>query len=60
MMSAGGLNSALKKLSIDVPDYLFDYLKFSCLISNEELKKTLGPNFLRLSIKEALELIKLR
>jgi len=57
---AGGLNSALKKLNIDVPDYLLDYLKFSCLISNHELKKHLGPDFLRFSIKEALEMIKLR
>jgi UDP-glucose 4-epimerase len=60
MMLAGGLNSALKKLNINVPEYLLDYLKFSCLISNTELKKHLGANFLRFSIKEALELIKLR
>jgi UDP-glucose 4-epimerase len=60
MVFAGGLNIALKKLHIDVPEYLLDYLKFSCLVSNLELKKHLGPNFLRFSIKEALELIKLR
>lgn len=60
MFLAGGLNQALKKINIEVPDYLIDYLKFSCLISNQELKKHLGPNFLRFSIKEALELIKLR
>ena len=60
MVLAGGLNRVLKKINIDVPDYLLDYLKFSCLISNHELKKHLGPNFLRFSIKEALEMIKLR
>lgn len=60
MVLAGGLNSALKKLNIDVPEYLLDYLKFSCLISNQELKKHLGPNFLRFSITESLEMIKLR
>ncbi len=60
MILAEGLNSALKKIKIDVPEYLLDYLKFSCLISNHELKKHLGDNFLRFSIKEALELIKLR
>ena len=60
MVLAGGLNSALKKLNIEVPEYLLDYLKFSCLISNNELKKHLGTDFLRFSIKEALELIKLR
>lgn len=60
MILAGGMNEMLKKVNINVPDYLLDYLKFSCLISNNELKKHLGPNFLRFSIKEALELIKLR
>jgi UDP-glucose 4-epimerase len=60
MMVAGGLNEVLKVINKDIPDYLLDYLKFSCLISNTNLKKHLGPNFLRFSIKEALELIKLR
>lgn len=60
MVLAGGLNEMLKKFSINVPDYLLDYLKFSCLISNTELKKHLGEEFLRFSIQEALELIKLR
>ena len=60
MILAGGLNEMLKKLGLNVPDYLLDYLKFSCLISNSELKKHLGPHFLRFSIQEALELIKLR
>lgn len=57
---AGGLNSVLGKFGIHVPDYLLDYLKFSCLISNEELKTYLGQDFLRFSVKEALELVKLR
>lgn len=60
MIFSGGLNSILKKFNIDVPEYLLDYLKFSCLISNSELKKHLGPEFLRFSIKETLELIRLR
>ncbi len=60
MMIAGGLNNLLKTLNIEVPDYLIDYLKFSCLISNKEIKKHLGDNFYRFSIKESLELIKLR
>jgi UDP-glucose 4-epimerase len=60
MMLGAPLNNIVKKIHIDVPDYLIDYLKFSCLISNSELKKHLGANFLRFSIKEALELIKLR
>ncbi len=60
MVLAGGLNEVLKKFNINVPDYLIDYLKFSCLISPSELKKHLGPKFLRFSIQETLELIKLR
>lgn len=60
MVLAGGLNEMLKKMNINVPDYLLDYLKFSCLISNTELKKHLGSDFLRFSINEALELIRLR
>lgn len=54
------LNNLVRKINIDVPDYLIDYLKFSCLISNTEMKKHLGNEFMRFSIKEALELIKLR
>ncbi len=57
---ADGLNGILKKIKMDVPEYLLDYLKFSCLIDNKEIKTHLGENFLRFSIKEALELIKLR
>lgn len=60
MMIAALFNSVLKGLNIDVPEYLLDYLKFSCLISNKNLKKHLGPNFLRFNIRETLELIKLK
>jgi UDP-glucose 4-epimerase len=54
------LNNLVRRIKIDVPDYLIDYLKFSCLISNAEMKKHLGQQFMRFSIKEALELVKLR
>ena len=57
---AGGLNAILRRFNIDLPSYLLDYLKFSCLISNKELKQHLGDNFMRFSLREALELIKLR
>lgn len=60
MVLAGGLNSMLKKFNIEFPDYLLDYLKFSCLVSNKELTKHLGTSYLRFSIREALEMIKLR
>jgi UDP-glucose 4-epimerase len=57
---AHGLNDLLKTIRIDVPSYLLDYLKYSCLISNKELKKHLGEDFLRFNIKETLELVRLR
>ena len=57
---AKGLNEGLKLFKIDVPEYLLDYLKFSCLISNAQLTKALGSDFLRFGIKETLELIRLK
>lgn len=53
-------NKLLKKVKLDVPDYLIDYLKYSCLISNDEITKILGKDFLRFSTKEALEAIRLK
>jgi len=60
MVLAGGFNKILRRVNVEVPPYLLDYLKFSCLISNHKLSKHLGPGFLRFSVREALELIKLR
>lgn len=60
MVLAGGFNKILRRINVEVPPYLLDYLKFSCLISNHKLEKHLGSDFLRFSIREALELIKLR
>lgn len=60
MILGKSLNNLVRKINIDVPNYLIDYLKFSCLISNTEMKKHLGQQFMRFSIKEALELVKLR
>ncbi len=56
---ASALNHALKIGHLNVPEYLVDYLKFSCLINNSALKKHLGENFYRFKIDEALKLIKL-
>lgn len=57
---ADGLNHFLKVFNGQVPSYLLDYLKFSCLIDNSSLRQQLGDDFMRFSIKEALELIKLK
>ncbi len=53
---AGGLNHLLKAF----PPYLLDYLRYSCLIDNKQLRQHLGDDFLRFSIQETLELIRLR
>ena len=41
------------------PDYLLDYLKFSCIIENKELVKHFNKNIFRFTTREALELLKL-
>ena len=58
MALAGPINHALKYARIKIPDYLIDYLKYSCLINNSALKKHLGENFYRFSIEESLKLLK--
>lgn len=60
MFLAGGVNKLMKHVGVNIPDYLLDYLKFSCLISNQELKNHLGTKQLRFSTQEALGLVKLR
>ena len=50
---------AVKKLW-DFPDYLLEYIKFSCIIDNSEIKKHIKKDLFRFTTKEALELLKLR
>jgi UDP-glucose 4-epimerase len=57
---ADRLNVLMRAFNGQIPAYLLDYLKFSCLIDNSQLKKHLGPDFMRFSIRETLELIRLR
>jgi len=56
MFLAGKLNKVLQYAKLDVPDYLIDYLKYSCLIDNGQLKKYLGENFYRFKIEETIKL----
>ncbi len=56
---AAPLNQLLKKINLDIPTYLIDYLKNSCLISNSSLKKHLGEDFYRFKIDQALNLLKI-
>lgn len=52
------MNKLLKITRLDVPEYLIDYLKYSCLIDNSQLKKHLGEDFFRFKMDETLKLIK--
>ncbi len=55
---ASALNKVLKVTSLDVPEYLIDYLKYSCLINNDNLNKFLGEDFYRFRMEETLQLIR--
>lgn len=59
MFLVGQMAHIVKKFGSPVPDYLFDYLTYSTLIDNSQLKKHLGDDFYRFSPSDALNLIKL-
>jgi len=59
MSILGPISQFLKIWDNPLPEYLIDYLKFSCLIDNSHLKKYLGADFCRFKTEEALNLIKL-
>jgi UDP-glucose 4-epimerase len=60
VISAGHLINKILSLSkLDIPDYFIDYLKYSCLIDNSNLKKHLPEDFFRFSIKDMLKLMQL-
>ncbi|MBL7665097.1 MAG: NAD-dependent epimerase/dehydratase family protein [Bacteriovoracaceae bacterium] len=54
------INKLLKFFGMDVPDYFIDYLKYSCLIDNQAIKKHLGEKFYRYNVRETLDLISMR
>jgi UDP-glucose 4-epimerase len=55
---ASALNKILKVTNLDIPEYLIDYLKYSCLINNDSINKHLGDDFYRFKMEETLELIR--
>ncbi len=55
---ASTVNHILRFAHLDVPDYLIDYLKYSCLIDNSQLKQHLGEDFFRFKMEETLKLVK--
>lgn len=48
-----------RALAFKIPHYMVDYVKFPCLISNQQLKSVLGPHPFRYNCQEAVELLKL-
>ena len=54
---ASKLNKVLGFTKLDIPEYLIDYLKYSCLIDNKQLKKHLGDDFFRFKMDESLKLL---
>lgn len=55
------LANALNKSSLfSVPNYLLDYLKYPCLVSNDELMRHISPKFFRFSTQDTLELLNLK
>ncbi|MFT6630470.1 MAG: UDP-glucose 4-epimerase [Bacteriovoracaceae bacterium] len=55
---ASALNKVLKVTNLDVPEYLIDYLKYSCLLDSSNLTKHLGDEFYRFKMDETLKLVK--
>lgn len=49
----------INKTIWSVPDYLIDYLKYPCLLSNSEIKRHLPANIFRFSTRDSLELLKM-
>ncbi len=54
----GILNKGLNLVGLGVAPYLIDYLKFSCLISNQSLNKHLPKKWWQYSSKSAVESLK--
>lgn len=54
----GHLFQVFKRFNPELPDYLLDYLKFSCLINSDELSRYLGKDFYQFTIKDTLRLLK--
>ena len=60
IFALSGVAKVFKKTIWSVPDYLFDYLKFPCLLSNTHIKSHLGEEFYQDSSVEALKSLKLK
>ena len=59
VLALEGLAKVINQTLWSVPSYLIDYLKYPCLLSNEELKKHLPSKLFRYKIEDSLELMSL-
>jgi UDP-glucose 4-epimerase len=51
------LSAVVNKSGGFAPDYLLDYLKYSCLIDNQQLKAQIGEHFWRFDIEQTLRML---
>ena len=52
------LANIYKQINTEIPHYILDYLKFSCLIDARQLRRFLGSEVYEHSIKETLSLLR--
>lgn len=50
----------MKTASLKVPEYLIDYLMYSCIIDNQAIMKHLDDNFFRFTTEDALRSLRLK
>jgi UDP-glucose 4-epimerase len=50
------LNRTFQRLT-HIPEYLFDYLKYSCLISNDNIKRHLETDFFKYKAEQSLKML---
>jgi len=53
------LAKGLNKTVLNIPEYIFDYIKFSCIVNGKNIREHFPQNPIRYSSREALELLTL-
>lgn len=59
MFLLGNLAGLYKRFNSTLPNYLLDYLRYSCLIDPHEISLFLGKDFCRFKAKDTLDLLRL-
>ena len=55
----GPMAKALNKTFLNIPEYIFDYIKFACVINGDQIDTHFDKRPIRYSSREALELLTL-